>query len=39
MPGEQTKEAIRHFQKHYRLPVTGEPNEAVLEKLKKIGAL
>ena len=39
VPGEQTKEAIRHFQKHYRLPVTGEPNEAVLEKLKKIGAL
>lgn len=39
LPGEQTKEAIRHFQKHYRLPVTGEPNEAVLEKLKKIGAL
>lgn len=36
---EQTKEAIRHFEKHYRLPVTGEPNEAVLEKLKKIGAL
>ena len=39
VPGEQTREAIRHFQKHYRLPVTGEPNEAVLEKLKKIGAL
>ena len=39
VPGEQTKEAIRHFEKHYRLPVTGEPNEAVLEKLKKIGAL
>jgi peptidoglycan hydrolase-like protein with peptidoglycan-binding domain len=39
VPGEQTKEAIRHFQKHYRLPVTGEPDEAVLEKLKKIGAL
>jgi peptidoglycan hydrolase-like protein with peptidoglycan-binding domain len=37
--GTQTKEAIRHFEKHYRLPVTGEPNEAVLEKLKKIGAL
>lgn len=39
VPGEQTREAIRHFEKHYRLPVTGEPNEAVLEKLKKIGAL
>lgn len=37
--GTQTKEAIRHFEKHYRLPITGEPNEAVLEKLKKIGAL
>lgn len=37
--GAQTKEAIRHFEKHYRLPVTGEPSEAVLEKLKKIGAL
>ena len=37
--GEQTRQAIRHFQAHYRLPVTGEPNEALLEKLKKIGAL
>lgn len=37
--GEQTKAAIRHFQKHYRLPVTGEPSQAVLDKLKSIGAL
>ena len=37
--GQQTKDAIRHFEKHYRLPITGEPSEAVLEKLKKIGAL
>lgn len=39
VPGQQTKDAIRHFEKHYRLPITGEPSEAVLEKLKKIGAL
>jgi peptidoglycan hydrolase-like protein with peptidoglycan-binding domain len=37
--GEQTKNAIRAFEKHYRLPVTGEPNEAVLKKLQEIGAL
>ncbi|WP_411035117.1 peptidoglycan-binding domain-containing protein [Shinella sp. BYT-45] len=37
--GEKTRTAIRHFEKHYRLPVTGEPNEQVLEKLKDIGAL
>ncbi|MCC2609008.1 peptidoglycan-binding domain-containing protein [Neorhizobium petrolearium] len=37
--GEQTKAAIRRFQKHYRLPETGEPNEMVLKKLKSIGAL
>ncbi|MDO1581503.1 peptidoglycan-binding domain-containing protein [Rhizobium oryzicola] len=37
--GAQTKAAIRHFQKHYRLPETGEPDEAVLKKLKAIGAL
>ena len=37
--GEQTKNAIRAFEKHYRLPVTGEPNDAVLNKLKEIGAL
>ncbi len=24
--GEQTRAAIRHFERHYRLPETGEPN-------------
>ncbi len=37
--GDQTREAIRHFEKHYRLPSTGEPNEMVLRKMKDIGAL
>jgi peptidoglycan hydrolase-like protein with peptidoglycan-binding domain len=37
--GEQTKAAIRRFQKHYRLPETGEPNVVVLKKLQDIGAL
>lgn len=37
--GEKTREAIRAFEKHYRLPATGEPNELVLSKLKEIGAL
>ncbi len=37
--GEQTRAAIRRFEKHYRLPETGEPNAMVLKKLKSIGAL
>ncbi|WP_037081076.1 peptidoglycan-binding domain-containing protein [Neorhizobium vignae] len=37
--GAQTKAAIRRFQRHYRLPETGEPDEQVLKKLKSIGAL
>jgi hypothetical protein len=37
--GSQTKAAIRRFQRHYRLPETGEPDEQVLKKLKSIGAL
>lgn len=37
--GEQTRAAIRHFQKHYNLPENGEPTEAVLKKLKEIGAI
>ncbi|OWV74859.1 peptidoglycan-binding protein [Rhizobium sp. R339] len=37
--GEQTRAAIRHFQKHYNLPENGEPNEAVLKKLREIGAI
>lgn len=37
--GAQTRAAISAFEKHYRLPVTGEPNETVLKKLLEIGAL
>ncbi|OCP36808.1 peptidoglycan-binding protein [Ensifer sp. LC163] len=37
--GDQTRAAIRHFEKHYRLPQTGEPNAKVLKKLREIGAL
>ncbi len=37
--GTQTADAISHFEKHYRLPITGKPNMLVLEKLKQIGAL
>lgn len=37
--GQQTRNAIRAFEKHYRLPETGEPSEVVLKKLKSIGAL
>ncbi|MBB3965599.1 peptidoglycan-binding domain-containing protein [Rhizobium metallidurans] len=37
--GEQTRVAIRRFQKHYNLPENGEPSEAVLKKLRDIGAL
>jgi peptidoglycan hydrolase-like protein with peptidoglycan-binding domain len=37
--GEQTRAAIRHFQRHYNLPENGEPTEAVLKKLKDIGAI
>ncbi|WP_146048823.1 peptidoglycan-binding domain-containing protein, partial [Pseudanabaena sp. BC1403] len=37
--GEETRSAIRRFERHYDLPVTGEPSIAVLKKLKLIGAL
>ncbi|WP_299870631.1 peptidoglycan-binding protein [uncultured Hoeflea sp.] len=37
--GSQTKSAIEAFEKHYRLPVTGQPNQTVLRKLIEIGAL
>lgn len=37
--GDQTRLAIRHFEKHYRLPETGEPSPAVLKKMKEIGAI
>lgn len=39
MAGAQTRAAISAFEKHYRLPVTGAPNEIVLNKLLEIGAL
>ncbi|MEX3008075.1 peptidoglycan-binding protein [Hoeflea sp. TYP-13] len=37
--GRQTTEAIADFQRHYRLPVTGQPDKLVLKKLREIGAL
>jgi peptidoglycan hydrolase-like protein with peptidoglycan-binding domain len=37
--GAATRAAIRAFEKNYNLPVTGEPSERVLRKLKSIGAL
>ncbi|OCW55748.1 hypothetical protein AWJ14_14780 [Hoeflea olei] len=37
--GAETRAAIGAFEKHYRLPVTGEPNQTVLDKLIEIGAL
>jgi len=37
--GAETRAAISAFERHYRLPVTGEPNETVLDKLVEIGAL
>ena len=37
--GKQTSEAIADFQRHYRLPVTGQPDRVVLQKLRDIGAL
>jgi peptidoglycan hydrolase-like protein with peptidoglycan-binding domain len=38
MLGNQTRQAIREFQGDYRLPTTGEPDQAVLDKLQEIGA-
>ena len=37
--GDATRDAIRRFERHYQLPVTGEPSLAVLKKLRAIGAL
>nr|WP_272210633.1 peptidoglycan-binding protein [Marinicella sp. W31]MDC2876534.1 peptidoglycan-binding domain-containing protein [Marinicella sp. W31] len=37
--GDNTHAAILQFQKHYRLPETGEPSVAVRDKLQEIGAL
>jgi peptidoglycan hydrolase-like protein with peptidoglycan-binding domain len=39
IPGDATRAAIRAFERSYRLPVTGEPSEVVLKKLKAIGAI
>jgi peptidoglycan hydrolase-like protein with peptidoglycan-binding domain len=39
IPGDDTRTAIRRFERHYQLPETGEPSAAVLRKLKAIGAL
>jgi peptidoglycan hydrolase-like protein with peptidoglycan-binding domain len=39
IPGDATRAAIRSFEKSYRLPVTGEPSDRVLKKLKSIGAI
>lgn len=36
--GQQTQDAILQFEKHYRLPLTGMPNDRVLDKLRQIGA-
>ncbi|WP_162651837.1 peptidoglycan-binding protein [Lentilitoribacter sp. Alg239-R112] len=37
--GEETRNAIRLFEKHYRLPVTGSPSQVILDTLKSTGAL
>lgn len=37
--GSETREAIRHFEAHYRMPETGQASDAVLAKLQEIGAL
>lgn len=37
--GPQTVDAIRAFQRRFGLPVTGEPDDAVIDKLEQIGAL
>ena len=37
--GPQTVAAIRAFQRRYHLPETGEPDDAVIDKLEQIGAL
>jgi len=37
--GEATRSAIRAFEKSYNMPVTGEPSDRIVRKLKSIGAL
>lgn len=39
VPGPSTTAAIRSFEKHYRLPLTGTPGVKVLQKLRDIGAV
>jgi Putative peptidoglycan binding domain len=35
----KTKAAIRNFEKNYNMPVTGEPSEALVTKMKNLGLL
>jgi len=37
IPGAKTKSAIREFQSIFGLPVTGEPDRAVYDKMREIG--
>jgi peptidoglycan hydrolase-like protein with peptidoglycan-binding domain len=37
IPGARTKSAIREFQSIFGLPVTGEPDQAVYDKMREIG--
>lgn len=37
--GNQTRAAIRQFEKYYGLPVTGEPSAKILAKMQEIGAV
>ena len=37
--GPETKAAIRNFEKNYNMPVTGEPSDALLKKMKSLGVL
>jgi peptidoglycan hydrolase-like protein with peptidoglycan-binding domain len=37
IPGARTKNAIREFQSIFGLPVTGEPDQALYDKMREIG--
>lgn len=39
LAGPSTRMAIRSFEKHYKLPPTGEPGVKVLQKMRDIGAV
>lgn len=39
VPGPSTTAAIRSFEKHYNLPLTGQPGVKVLQKMRDIGAV